>query len=90
MALLRTLTHHHPSNAGFIFFGTMLRQLALHDERTSSTAAPSHLGVLAATSGIIIDSAPSRLTPAVASRQARSLMLQLTHFLCFLHDLSTL
>ena len=66
------------SNAGFIFFGTMLRALAMQDPSMSSrvftrmpqspesSAAP--LDMLNTTSGIIIDSAPSRLTPDIAAR----------------------
>ena len=86
------------SNAGFIFFGTMLRSLAAPALRSSAAprvsiseaskganraAETKHLGVilphnkecgalsvLDPVDGLILDSAPSRLTPDIAARRA--------------------
>ena len=88
------------SNAGFIFFGTMLRSLAASDfegEASAVTHAAERVGtprfllastdkeecatlrraengvplsVLNAVAGVILDSAPSRLTPDIAARRA--------------------
>ena len=86
------------SNAGFIFFGTMLRSLAapaltysaascvsaLEASNNADTAAETErlgetlpqykecgtLSVLDPVDGLILDSAPSRLTPDIAARRA--------------------
>ena len=76
---MMALTWVPGSNAGFILFGTMLRILAMQDPALSTrllgptapvaTSSPAPLALLQATSGIIVDSAPSRpLTPDVAAR----------------------
>ncbi|KAK9905971.1 hypothetical protein WJX75_009885 [Coccomyxa subellipsoidea] len=77
----RPIVYHIFSNAGFIFFGTMLRTLAQQDEelfskvlgrpcyaREMGRLSPAPLDILEGTAGIILDSAPSRLTPDIAAR----------------------
>ncbi|CAL8472211.1 g11753 [Coccomyxa elongata] len=75
----RAVVYHIFSNAGFIFFGTMLRTLAQQDEELfikivgrpplgARRPSPAPLSLLEATAGIVLDSAPSRLTPDIAAR----------------------
>ena len=75
------------SNAGFIFFGTLLQQLASSQgtaaEQSQETYGqainqlsrgplqPSLSSVLSSIQGVIIDSAPSRITPDIAARCER-------------------
>ncbi|CAL5220750.1 g2812 [Coccomyxa viridis] len=85
----RPTVYHIFSNAGFIFLGTMLRLLALQDESIFRQIArhPERLRMLEAkkpvvllsvldpTQGIILDSAPARLTPDIASRGLTAALL---------------
>lgn len=59
------------SNAGFLFVGTALRQLALHKRRKldGSKLEAGDEAWLQHTAGIIFDSAPAQLTPDIAARQ---------------------
>lgn len=75
------------SNAGFIFFGTMLRMLAQQREQLLGRNKASHMDlssrereialpadILDSTAGIILDSAPARLNADIASRQATEIL----------------
>ena len=61
------------SNAGFLFFGTVLRAIAesdarrLHSLQHNSQSLSQH-SMLQPVRGIIFDSAPCRLTPDISAR----------------------
>ena len=58
------------SNAGFLFVGTALRQLALRRTASSKNARQEagQEAWLPQAAGIIFDSAPAHLTPDIAAR----------------------
>ena len=65
------------SNAGAIFFGTVLRNLAMENEtlrpflmghRTEAVEEQLQDESLGSVAGIIMDSSPARLTPDIAAR----------------------
>ena len=64
------------SNAGFLFFGTVLRQLALRQQGSSGQTVegtPTELSRLSGSvDGIILDSAPAYITPDIAARCAHA------------------
>lgn len=65
------------SNAGFLFFGTVLRAIAaaeakeLHNLQIGKQPPLQH-SMLQAVQGMILDSAPCRLTPDISARQVCS------------------
>ena len=64
----RKLPYHKVySNAGFLFMGTVLRQLASRDRDLAKEFW------IHAVAGIVFDSAPARLTPDMAARCVLSL-----------------
>ena len=59
------------SNAGFLFFGTVLRALAAADVSKHQLSAETGLplaSILQPVQGLILDSAPCRLTPDISAR----------------------
>ncbi|KAK9823884.1 hypothetical protein WJX72_006171 [[Myrmecia] bisecta] len=89
----RPTVYHIFSNAGFLFFGTMLRAIAASDDELRALVFPSksalsrmvstHLqpnrrslaAVLEPVTGVVLDSAPSRITPDIAARGFTSAVL---------------
>lgn len=61
------------SNAGFLFFGTVLRAIAAADavpysaQASKDTSSVQH-SLLQPVKGLILDSAPCRLTPDISAR----------------------
>ncbi|KAL0042970.1 hypothetical protein WJX79_005495 [Trebouxia sp. C0005] len=93
--LHQPVIYHIFSNAGFLFFGTVLRAIAAADalplspsqQLTSSACSLQH-NMLQPVKGLILDSAPCRLTPsisargftaAVLSKPAKSIQMQHPH-----------
>jgi len=65
------------SNAGFLFFGTVLRAIAAADalplsqsQQLVSDACSLQHNMLQPVKGLIVDSAPCRLTPGISARCA--------------------
>ena len=63
------------SNAGFLFFGTVLRAIAAADasplspsQQLTSDACSLQHNMLQPVKGLILDSAPCRLTPSISAR----------------------
>jgi len=63
------------SNAGFLFFGTVLRAIAAADalplsprQQLTSNARSLQHNMLQPVKGLILDSAPCRLTPSISAR----------------------
>lgn len=61
------------SNAGFLFFGTVLRAIAAADavpysaQASKDTSSVQH-SLMQPVKGLILDSAPCRLTPDISAR----------------------
>ena len=62
------------SNAGFLFFGTVLRAIGAADAlplcpgQLTSSACSLQNNMLQPVKGLILDSAPCRLTPSISAR----------------------
>lgn len=73
--LNQPVIYHIFSNAGFLFLGTVLRAIAAADalprspsqQLTRNACSPQH-DMLQPVKGLILDSAPCRLTPSISAR----------------------
>ncbi|KAL0023096.1 hypothetical protein WJX77_000879 [Trebouxia sp. C0004] len=70
--LNQSVIYHIFSNAGFLFFGTVLRAIAAADalpsQQLTSDACSQQHNMLQPVKGLILDSAPCRLTPSISAR----------------------
>ncbi len=76
---ITTLSSTRCSNGGFLFLGTLMDALAAPRAKSVSerSALCGFAHVLENTAGVIIDSAPSHLTPDIAARGSVSAALGL-------------